>query len=370
MPAKNHLRYEQVQILQGALKNEENRDIRERILILMLLNDGKTQAKIAEFLGCSVNKVSYWCIHGDPDNLESLKDDRMKGNHRKITDKYIEILMETVEKEPQELGYQFGRWTGQRLAIYLEEITGIKLSGSQVRRILAKKNYVYIWAKHSLESKQDAKKRKAFKKKLARQLKKEKKHPERLQVWFWDESGFGLKVIKGKNWCKKGTRKKIAGERRRGRVNLIGAVRYSDKKRFVDFLDKSNSASFYQVIETFYEELICEWVESGNKAEDFPNKGPKIVIVLDNASFHKKKEYLNKIQSEMPNIHLEFLPKYSPDYNIMELVWHSAKEYIANKVFASIEELELLLHKLLNEGELVIKWDRKLKNKGNAVIPI
>ena len=135
-------------------------------------------------------------------------------------------------------------------------------------------------------------------------------------------------------------------------------------------MDKSNSASFYQVIETFYEELICEWVESGNKAEDFPNKGPKIVIVLDNASFHKKKEYLNKIQSEMPNIHLEFLPKYSPDYNIMELVWHSAKEYIANKVFASIEELELLLHKLLNEGELVIKWDRKLKNKGNAVIPI
>lgn len=135
-------------------------------------------------------------------------------------------------------------------------------------------------------------------------------------------------------------------------------------------MDKSNSASFYQVLETFYEELICEWVESGNKAEDFPKKGPKIVIVLDNASFHKKKEYLNKIKSEMPNIHLEFLPKYSPDYNIMELVWHSAKEYIANKVFASIEELELLLHKLLNEGGLVIKWDRKLKNKGNAVIPI
>ena len=61
MPAKNHLKTEQVQTLQRALKNEENRDIRERILILMLFNDGKTQAKIADFLGCSVNKVSYWC---------------------------------------------------------------------------------------------------------------------------------------------------------------------------------------------------------------------------------------------------------------------------------------------------------------------
>jgi hypothetical protein len=49
MPAKNHLSTEQVEKLQKALKEEENGDIRERILILLLLNDGKTQAKIADF---------------------------------------------------------------------------------------------------------------------------------------------------------------------------------------------------------------------------------------------------------------------------------------------------------------------------------
>ncbi|MFB2835831.1 transposase, partial [Floridanema evergladense] len=80
--------------------------------------------------------------------------------------------------------------------------------------------------------------------------------------------------------------------------------------------------------------------------------------------------YLQKIAAEMPNIHLEFLPKYSPDYNLIELVWHSAKEFIAHRLFKSIEKLEYLLHKLLNEGELIIKWGRKLKNKGNALIPI
>ena len=168
----------------------------------------------------------------------------MKGNNQKVTDKYIEILLDAVEKEPQELGYEFGRWTGKRLAIYLEEITGTKLSSSQVRRILAKKNYVYIWGKHSLEPKQDAPKRKAFKRKLARYLKLEKKEPKLFQVWFWDESGFGLKVIKRKNWCKKGTRKKVRGERRRGRVSLMGGVRYSDKKRFVDFGSSGHSMLF------------------------------------------------------------------------------------------------------------------------------
>ncbi len=50
----------------------------------------------------------------------------------------------------------------------------------------------------------------------------------------------------------------------------------------------------------------------------------------------------------MPNIHLEYLPEYSPDYNLIELVWHQ----------------------LLNEGGLIIKWGRKLKNKGNAIITV
>lgn len=205
-------------------------------------------------------------------------------------------------------------------------------------------------------------------------------------MWFWDESGFSLRVIRRKNWCLKGKRKKVRGDRKKGRVNVMGALRYSDKKRFVDFLNKSNSKNFYEVLKIFYQEIIKEWIEAGNKREDFTNKGAKIVIVLDNASFHKKAEYIEKIEAEMPNIHLEYLPEAKPrassrlaataptalrpEYNLIELVWHSAKEYIAGRLFKSIEELEFLLHQLLNEGGLIIKWGRKLKNKGNAVVTV
>jgi transposase len=120
MPAKNHLNPQQIEKLQKALREEEKANIRERILILLLLNDGKTQSNIADFLGCSVNKVSYLCVKGDPDNLEILIDERMKGNHKKATDKYIKILLETIEKDPQKLGYNFGGGTAQRLATYLK----------------------------------------------------------------------------------------------------------------------------------------------------------------------------------------------------------------------------------------------------------
>jgi transposase len=99
---------------------------------LLLQNDGKTHQEIAKFIGCSPRTVAYWCQHGDPDNLESLHNKREQESHRKATPSYIQLLLLTVEKKPQELGYEFGRWTGERLATYLAEQTGIELSGSQV----------------------------------------------------------------------------------------------------------------------------------------------------------------------------------------------------------------------------------------------
>ena len=57
------------------------------------------------------------------------------------------------------------------------------------------------------------------------------------------------------------------------------------------------------MLNLFYEELINEWVSAGNQASEFADKGAIIVIILDNASFHKKEEYLKKLETEMPNLH-------------------------------------------------------------------
>jgi Transposase and inactivated derivatives len=368
MPAKGFLTSQQLKKLQTALRKSESPQFRERILMLLLMNDGKTYREISDFIGCSERTVVYWCVQGDPDNLESLRDGREQGNYQKATLIYIQLLMETIEKAPEELGYEFGRWTTARLATYLAEVTGIQLSGEQVRRILHKKKYVYLWAKYSLEDKQDQDKREAFKEKLQGYLEASKAAPQKLQVWFWDESGFSLRVIRRKGWGKKGKRQKVTGQRRRGRVNVMGGVRYHDRKRVCYFIEKGNGESFYVQLEQLNEWVRQEWVEQGNRREDFEEKGPKILIILDNASYHKKQSTLALIEKKLPNIQLYFLPAYSPDFNLVELVWHSAKEYIAHRLFQSVEELKQVLDRLLNQEELIIKWQRKLKNKGNAVM--
>ena len=89
-----------------------------------------------------------------------------------------------------------------------------------------------------------------------------------------------------------------------------------------------------------------EWIGQGHSGDQFQQQGPKIVMILDNASYHKRLDKRSRITKELPNIVLEFLPTYSPDFNLIELVWHSCKEYIAHRLFTSVDELRSLLEKL------------------------
>jgi transposase len=148
----------------------------------------------------------------------------------------------------------------------------------------------------------------------------------------------------------------------------MGGLRYHDRKRLCFFVDQGDSETFFEQLEKLNEFVCQEWVEQGNSAELYEKIGPQVLVILDNASYHKRLDIIEKIEQALPNIQLCFLPTYSPDFNLIELVWHSCKEFIAHRLFQSLGQLKELLQRLLNDGELVINWDRRVRNKGNRAI--
>ncbi len=44
----------------------------------------------------------------------------------------------------------------------------------------------------------------------------------------------------------------------------MGAVRYPDKKRLVDFVQKGDSNNFYSTLKVLDEEVKYEWISEGN----------------------------------------------------------------------------------------------------------
>ena len=118
-----------------------------------------------------------------------------------------------------------------------------------------------------------------------------------------------------------------------GESTCAEAKRESDKKRVFLFSEKGNAEIFDGPLQEFYEQLYDEWESLGNFLDNFQLIGSKNIIVLDNASYHKRRDIRDKFSVQMPNLLWEFLPPYSPDFNIIELVWDSCKEYIDYRLF-------------------------------------
>ncbi len=63
------------------------------------------------------------------------------------------------------------------------------------------------------------------------------------------------------------------------------------------FVEKGNSDIFYEQLKHLYEHLLQEGVEQGNKAEEFTEKGTKILIVLDKIRPYSFNNFFNNSSS-------------------------------------------------------------------------
>lgn len=65
----------------------------------------------------------------------------------------------------------------------------------------------------------------------------------------------------------------------------------------------------------------------------------KIIIIWDNARFHRGKLIRARLKRSLSMYHLEHLPPYAPDNNPQEHVWKYGKDKVANRVYSRFEEM-------------------------------
>ena len=89
--------------------------------------------------------------------------------------------------------------------------------------------------------------------------------------------------------------------------------------------------------------------------DDFcPSLSKKTVVVLDNASIHTSEQFQANIsQWGKKGLPWKFLPKYSPELNLIEILWKHLKYYwLPFSAYLGFEYLkEALTHILINGGK-------------------
>jgi len=158
-----------------------------------------------------------------------------------------------------------------------------------------------------------------------------------IDLYFGDESHFGLTPNVPYAWQTK--ENPILLPAARGKfLNVIGLMTRSNK-------------FFYEMNETTFnaENAI-------NFMDRFVNQiTKKTVVILDNSPVHKSKKFMAKIEQWAENdVLIFFLPTYSPELNLIEILWRKIKyEWIPFDAYICFQNLkERLSHVLCNFGKI------------------
>jgi len=157
-----------------------------------------------------------------------------------------------------------------------------------------------------------------------------------LDLYFGDESHFGLTPNVPYAWQTK--ENPILLPAAKGKfLNVIGLMTRKNKL-------------FFEVLETTYNtDKVISYMDSF-----VAQTVKKTVVILDNSPIHKSKKFMAKIEEwKEKDVLIFFLPPYSPELNLIEILWRRIKyQWIPFDAYICFQNLkEHLSYVLSNFGE-------------------
>jgi transposase len=108
--------------------------------------------QIAAIVRESEATVLRWLKRYLAEGLNGLQDAPRPGRPLQISPEYRAELLAAVRRRPRSLHLPFSLWTLQRLADYLAERTGLRVSDETVRRVLKDAGIVLSRPQHQISS--------------------------------------------------------------------------------------------------------------------------------------------------------------------------------------------------------------------------
>ncbi|HYQ82897.1 MAG TPA: helix-turn-helix domain-containing protein [Rubrobacter sp.] len=144
---------EQLTDLEELYRSTRNVRLRTRAqMVLLAAERALTAREISEIVRASEETVRRWLKRYLAEGVEGLHDEPQPGAPRRVTEEYREELIHAVRRRPRSLGLPFSVWTLQRLADYMAESTGIRVSYETVRVHLKAEGIVLSRPQHTITS--------------------------------------------------------------------------------------------------------------------------------------------------------------------------------------------------------------------------
>lgn len=162
-----------------------------------------------------------------------------------------------------------------------------------------------------------------------------------IDLYFGDQSHFGLTPNVPYAWQTKDS--PILLPAAKGKYQNVVGLMSRKKKLYFEVLETTfNSDRIISFIDRFVLQTL-----------------KKTIIVLDNSPIHRSKKFMAKIEQwKQDDVWIYFLPPYSPELNLIEILWKRIKyQWLNFDAYKSFDDLKENLNQILSEFS--VKYDIK-----------
>ena len=313
---------ETIKLLKRIYKQSRHHQVRQRAHCILLSYEGKSIAELMEIFQVSRNTIYNWMNDWEEYRLVGLYNRPGRGRKPTFTQAQKQQIKAWVKQSPKDL---------RKVVLRIRDEWKITVSKDTVKRVL--KSLIMLWKrfKRGLAGQPDPLEYEEKKRELA--LLKQQEEAGKIELRYLDETGFCLTPYVPYGWQEKGEINPLKSSRSR-RLNVLGIMSRAQELSAYVFEGRITSEVVISCLDKFSETLT-----------------KKTFVVLDKASFHRSKKVAEKISEwQEKNLEIFWLPSYSPQLNLIEILWRFMKyEWIEIDAYSSWQNLVNYVEKVIRE---------------------
>ena len=309
-------------LLERIYRQSRHHQVRQRAHFLILASLAVKVKELMKIFQISHKTIYNWINRWESEGIVGLYNKPGRGCKRIFNFEQESIIRDWAKSEPRQL---------KKVLQNIKEKWKIEVSTETIKRILRR----FSWSWHRMRRDVGGEPDPIEYQEKQAQLEKLKQLDQQgeIDLYYLDETGFCLIPCVPYGWQNIGEYLAILSHRSR-RLNVLG------------IMNRKNHLEAYVSEQSINSDVVVACIDTFFSTVDKPT-----VIVVDQSSIHTSNAILDKIEEWLERkITIFELPSYSPQLNLIEILWRFMKyEWIEINAYSSWTDFVTSVEKILKE---------------------
>lgn len=298
--------------LLAAYKYHPSGKVRMRAHLLILSSKGYHVNQLAEMFFITRQTISNLIDMWEEIGIAALYDAQKDGRPPVLNSEDEDFIKDFVKGNPRSV---------KKVQAALAKDRGKKVSESTVRRRMKNAKFRWKRIRKSLKSKRNEEKFRKAQKRI--QELEERREQGEIDIFYFDEASFGLDPSIPYAWQPEGQTIEVPAAKGQ-RLSVVGLMNKDNKLMPFTFNGTIDSSVVIACLDEFS-----------------LNLQKRTFVMIDNAPTHRSSEFISRISEWVKrNLIIKFLPSYSPELNLVEILWRKIKyEWLPLSAYLSFKNM-------------------------------